>query len=108
MATNTKVLKEAPIAESISSHTVLAGFNNPGVSSQTESEGVVKHEMVVNECSNEQNDLSISATVLVDVSIPSKVSEKPYSFTINKTKVIVNGGTKELMRRGLELFNKFN
>ena len=108
MATNVKVLKEVPIAESIPSYTVLAGFKNPGVSSQTESEGVVKHQIVVDECSN---DLSISAAGLVDVSIPSKVSEKPYSFTINKTKVIVNGGTKRklsLMRRGLELFNKFN
>ena len=51
MATNTKVLKEASIAESISSHTVLAGFKNPGVSSQTESDGVVKHEIVVDEYS---------------------------------------------------------
>ena len=59
---------------------------------------------MVSECSN---GLIISAAVLVDVSIPSRVSEKPYSFTINKTKVIVNGGTKELMRHGLELFILF-
>ena len=75
-----------------------------GFSFQTESVED-KHQIVVEEC---PNNLGISAAVSIEVSIPSKVSEKPYSFTINKTKVIINGGTKELMCRGLELLNKFN
>jgi len=94
---------EVMIVESISSNKVL-GFKNPSVSLQTESDRD-KHQTVVEEC---PNDLGIPAAVSSEVSVPSKVSEKPYSFTINKTKVIINGGTKELMRRGLELFNKFN
>jgi len=94
---------EVMIVESISSNKVL-GFKNPSVSFQTESDRD-KHQTVVEEC---PNDLGIPAAVSSEVSVPSKVSEKPYSFTINKTKVIINGGTKELMRRGLELFNKFN
>ena len=103
MATNVKVLTEVMIAESISSNKVF-GFKNPRVSFQTESDED-KHQIVVEEC---PNNLGIPAAVSIEVSVPSKVSEKPYSFTINKTKVIINGGTKELMCRGLELFNKFN
>jgi len=102
VATSVKVLTEVTIVESIPSNKVLR-FKNPSVSLQTESDRN-KHQSVVEEC---PNDLGISAAVSSEVSVLSKVSEKPYSFTINKTKVIINGGTKELMRRRLELFNKF-
>ena len=82
-------LKEVMIAESIPSN-MVSGFKNPKISFQTESEETKHHAEVV----EYSKDLSIPS-LLVDVAIPSRVSEKPYSFTINKTKVIlVNGGTQ--------------
>jgi len=73
VATNVKGwLKEVMIAESIPSN-MVSGFKNPKVSFQTESEESKHHAEVV----EYSNDLSIPS-LLVEVAIPSRVSEKLY------------------------------